>query len=312
MKYIGFGLEIVMATSVQQSDVDELFDLKNAYYIGNFQQCINEAEKVKVLSSEIKLERDVFVYRSYIAQKKYRIVLEEITDRCAIELQALKLLAEYLSVPNKRELLLTRYLDKFSSYENENHYIVIVGATIHLFGGQVVKALQLLYPDDHLESLALALQIYLSMSRLDLARKELKKMQDRDEDSTLTQLAQAWVNIAIGSDKLQDAYYIFQEIIDKYGSSVSLFNSQSVCYIGQGRYEEADSAIQEAMDKDSNDSNTLVNAIVLSAHLSKPVEMVGRYLTQLKESHVDSPFVKSFSEKEKEFDQLCQEYEVKF
>lgn len=76
-----------------------------------------------------------------------------------------------------------------------------------------------------------------------------------------------------GSDKLQDAYYIFQEIIDKYGSSVSLFNSQSVCYIGQGRYEEADSAIQEAMDKDSNDSNTLVNAIVLSAHLSKPVEV---------------------------------------
>jgi hypothetical protein len=45
--------------------------------------------------------------------------------------------------------------------------------------------------------LALNVQIYLQMNRTDHAEKQLRVMQQLDEDHTLTQLANAWVDLVL-------------------------------------------------------------------------------------------------------------------
>jgi len=291
--------------------VDELFDLKNAFFTGNYQTCINEAQKLKLSDPEISLERDVLMYRSYLALRKYRVVLEEVGPSSNSTLQPLNMLAQFLSTPTKRDSIVTELDGIMSGNVDVSNYVqLVVAATIYLGVEQPESALRVLHPSDHLECIALKLQALLSIHRPDLAKKELKLMQEKDEDATVTQLAQAWTNMAVGGDKIQEAYYIYQEMIDKLGSTALLLNGQAVTFLAQGKYTEAEAALAEAIEKDPNNPETLVNMIVLAQHQGKQPEVSNRYLSQLKDMDPHHSFVVKLGQKEADFDRMVKQYAI--
>jgi len=192
------------------SDVDELFELRNNFYLGNYTAAVNEANKLK-LSGEKAVEKDVFLFRSLLAQKQYSVVLEEIGSSAPTPLQAVKCYAQYLSTKSAEKSLKT--LDnQIQSLAPENWVSPIMSAAIYLQEERYEDALRTLQLTDHIEGLAMQIQIYIMIERIDLAKKLLPKM---DEDATVTELAKAWTNIALGGDKAQEAYYIFQVHIPK-------------------------------------------------------------------------------------------------
>ncbi|NXV58528.1 COPE protein, partial [Molothrus ater] len=245
------------AGAAPAGEADELFDLRNNFYIGAFQAAINEAQRAKPSSPQQETERDVFLFRSYIAQRKFGVVLDELQGSSSPELQSVRMFAQFLASDSQSQRdSIVAELDKkmAKSVDVANSTFLLMAASIYCHQQDPDAALRALHQGDSLECLFgfVLKSLFLCDSPFS-CRKELKKMQEQDEDATLTQLATAWVNLALGGEKLQDAFYTFQELADRASPSLLLLNGQAAAAMAQGRWDEAEGLLQEALDKVQGD-----------------------------------------------------------
>ncbi|KAL8142233.1 hypothetical protein V2J09_015265 [Rumex salicifolius] len=260
---------------------DLLFNLRNNFYLGAYQAAINNSD-LPNLSQEDAIERDCLVHRSYIALGSYQLVISEIDSSAATSLQAVKLLALYLSGSEHKESTISSLKEWLAdSAIGSNPTLRLTAGIIFMHEQDYAEALKHTNAGGTMELHALNVQIYLKMCRSDYAEKQLKIMQQIDEDHTLTQLANAWFNLAVGGSKIQEAYLIYQDFSEKYPMTGLILNGKA----------------------DAKDPETLANLVVCCLHIGKPSS---RYLSQLKLSHPDHMLVKRVSSVEESFDRAAQ------
>ncbi|XP_028171463.1 coatomer subunit epsilon-like [Ostrinia furnacalis] len=294
----------------QQQDVDELFDVKNAFYVGNYQQAINEALSINGSTPLIALQKDAFLYRSYIAQGNHRIVLQELKSADPM-LQPLKSLVEYLS-PGANKPVIVADIDARVAKGTElaNEIFLLVAATIYYHEENYEAALKILHGAESLELRAFTLQCLLAMNRPDLAKKQLKLLQDIEDDGTLTQLAQAWLNLSQGGPGVQDAHYSVMELAERLGAlGAGPAAVGAAAAASRGMWEEAEQLVVEAQARAPQQPDLLLAQAVAAAHAGKPAEVSSRYLAQLLDSHPEHPFTKEYNAKSNEFKRLAAQYQ---
>ncbi|KAH6560461.1 hypothetical protein BASA62_010471 [Batrachochytrium salamandrivorans] len=268
------------------NEVDEVLALKNQFYLGAFQTVINEATNPATTprTDAGKLDRRVLLHRAYICHGRFNLVLSELAENeTAVELRAVRLLAQYLSSPHGQQQQ---------------------QAVCFLTSPLTEDALRLLVcAPKHLECVALAVQIYLKMDRVDLAKKELASFRTWADDATLAQLIESWVNIFSGGpEKYQEAFYIFEELSSTGTITSKLLTSKAVALIQARKFEDADAVLLEALNKNPNDPDTLANMIVTATALQKPANVLHQFMSQLKDVAPQHPLVQEQALKESLFD----------
>lgn len=239
------------------------------------------------------------------------LVLRDIKPNASLALLAIRLLAVASGNPAMRRSSIDqvqKWLE--DGISSNNRTVRLVGAVLHSQDGAYTEALRCVQGATDLELMSLAVQIYLSMHRTDLAETELRRMVETEEDNTLTQLSLAWVSMRRSKAGVQEAYNIFQEFIDTNQASAKLSVGLAVCAMMQGQFVEAIACLNEARARDGDTVDVLANLAVCYASVPDSDEQRERVLRQLYALDASHPLAARLSAADQLFDAAAAKFAV--
>ena len=277
-------------------DPDDLYTLRAQYWLGHYNLCLEEGKSLarRPMSPSLKEERDEFLVRALLALGHADKVLKEHPSSKSAGIRALVLRAKYETAGGDsatKQSIIGQLQAMLNDPETFTATVQLTACHVFLLHGDMTReALQCVHLGTTMEHLATCLQIFLKMDRLDLAEEQLRFMKQADEDAILTQLCQAFISLATGSSRAEDATYVLTHLTEQYGPSPFLLNCLALASISAGKYDSAEAALKEALAEDTNNSDALVNLCVCYQHLGKEDEL-NAIVKRIKETHPEHFYV---------------------
>ncbi|KAL9184782.1 hypothetical protein ACHAXT_012752 [Thalassiosira profunda] len=294
------------------AEPDELYTLRAQYWLGHFAMALDEGRQAarRPLPPHLKSEREEFVLRSLLAMGNHDKVMADGggADKSAA-CRVLALHAQYLSsAPEARGSVVDELKALVASSPGDTS-LQLTACHVFLAAGQVKEALACVHHGLTMEHLAMAVQIYIQIDRLDLAAAQLDLLRQADEDSILAQLTSAYLAIAQGSSKSDDAVHILAGLSEQYGPSLTLLNATAAANMVGGKYDAALQNLRAAIEEfgGESDPDTLVNMAACSQHLGKKEE-VEKYVGIMKATCGEHPYVQGLATVEGAFDREASKY----
>ncbi|EHK45104.1 hypothetical protein TRIATDRAFT_299833 [Trichoderma atroviride IMI 206040] len=283
----------------------ELINIHTHFYQSQYQEVIDF--DTSSFSAENELPVRVLKLRARIALGQAEDVVADVAGEAVPDLEAVGALAEYTL--GKTDAALTT-IEKLASSAADNVTVQVVGGTVLQAAGKSEEALALLSQHQgSLDAVALIVQIHLQQNRSDLAVKEVTAARRWAQDSLLVNLAEAWVGVRVGGEKYQQAFYVYEELAQGSSTfSVPSLIAQAVCEIHLGRLEEAQSALQQAIEKDPKNAEGIANLLVLNSISGNSTDEL---LESLKQANPNHQLLLDLEEKSSLFDKAAAKYSAK-
>ncbi|KAF2972942.1 hypothetical protein GQX73_g608 [Xylaria multiplex] len=284
----------------------ELINIHNHFHQGQFQEVIDF--DTSSLSSENEVPARVLIQRARIALGQAKDVLADVKGETSEpEFAAVAALAQ--SALGQVDVA-AQAIEKLAQSAGDNQTVQVLGGIVLQAAGKSDEALALLSKHSgSLDATALITQIHLQQNRADLAVKEVAAARRWAQDSLLVNLAESWVGLRMGGEKYQQAFYVFEELAQAPAtSSIVTLVSQAVCELHLGRVEEAQTALEQALQKQPDYADAIANLLVLTVITGKdPAELT----SSLKKTAPQHPLLTDLEEKSDLFDKAASKFSAK-